>query len=400
MLARLQHPNIVQIHDIGEQAGQPFLVMEYLAGGDLEEYLHGQPLPPRRAAELLVPLAEAIDAAHRAGIVHRDLKPGNILLAGEGPASPDHAAVADPVPPAGARHPLAGLVPKITDFGLAKQLEEEARMTQSGLVVGTPSYMAPEQADAACSVGPAVDLWRWRRALRVPDRPTTLSRRYARPRRCCKCFTTSRCRPRACNPASRAIWRPSASSAWRRSRRGVTRRPGTSSMTCGGSLRGEPIRARRAKPWQVAWKWARRKPAAAALAGRPPALALVGLPLVTALWLQADRQRQEKEQERDRANTARNELERAVYAGRIVLAQKAYQDNDIDNARTLLDRRGPSRAGPTCAAGSTGICVSSARRTCTPACATRGKAGTSSKAWRCPLHGRRGHRGRPGHRAA
>ncbi len=147
-LARLRHPNIVQIHDIGEHAGQPFLVMEYLLGGDLEDYLRGKPLPPRGAAELLVPLAEAIDAAHRAGIIHRDLKPGNILLAVEGPVSSDDAssaATAAECP----RLPLASLVPKITDFGLAKRLEEdEARATQSGLIVGTPSYMAPEQAGA------------------------------------------------------------------------------------------------------------------------------------------------------------------------------------------------------------------------------------------------------------
>ncbi len=98
VLARLRHPNIVQIHDIGEHAGQPFLVMEYLVGGDLEEYLRGQPLPPRGAAELLAPFAEAIDAAHRAGIIHRDLKPGNILLALEGPVSADDASSAAAVP--------------------------------------------------------------------------------------------------------------------------------------------------------------------------------------------------------------------------------------------------------------------------------------------------------------
>ena len=107
-----------------------------------------------------MPLAEAIDAAHRAGIVHRDLKPGNILLAAEGPVSPDGVAIAGAAP---ARmrtaRPLAALVPKITDFGLAKRLEEEARLTQSGLVVGTPSYMAPEQADATRAIGPAADLW-------------------------------------------------------------------------------------------------------------------------------------------------------------------------------------------------------------------------------------------------
>ncbi len=111
-------------------------------------------------------------------------------------------------------------------------------------------------------------------------------------------------------------------------------------------LRGEPIRARPARPWQIAGKWAHRKPAAAALLAVLLLLALVGLPSVTALWLHADQQRRAKEQERDRANTARSELESAVFAGRIVLAQKAYQDNDIAKLRSLLNRARPEPGQP------------------------------------------------------
>lgn len=131
-VARLQHPNIVQIFDIGEQAGRPFFSLEYCAGGSLEKKLRGTPLPPPEAARLVQTLARAMQAAHQQHIIHRDLKPANVLLSSDG-------------------------TPKITDFGLAKRLDE-AGQTGSGSIMGTPSYMAPEQADGG-PIGPAADVY-------------------------------------------------------------------------------------------------------------------------------------------------------------------------------------------------------------------------------------------------
>jgi tetratricopeptide (TPR) repeat protein len=148
-VARLQHPNIVQIHEVGEHEGLPFFSLELVEGGSLDRRLNGSPLPPAAAARLVHTLARAMQTAHDKGIVHRDLKPANILLAPDSPDSGDDG-----------EGPHLGL-PKITDFGLAKCLYETAgRPTQDGAVLGTPSYMAPEQADARAEViGPWTDTY-------------------------------------------------------------------------------------------------------------------------------------------------------------------------------------------------------------------------------------------------
>ena len=133
-IARLQHPNIVQIYEVGEQNGLPFFSLEFCGGGSLEKELDGTPLPPKKAAALVETLARAMQAAHEQGVVHRDLKPANVLLAKDG-------------------------TPKITDFGLAKKLDEVGQ-TASGAVMGTPSYMAPEQASGKSQeIGARTDVY-------------------------------------------------------------------------------------------------------------------------------------------------------------------------------------------------------------------------------------------------
>jgi hypothetical protein len=134
-VARFQHPNIVQIYEVGEQNGLPFFSFELVEGGSLADKLDGTPWPARQAAQLIATLAQAVHAAHELRVVHRDLKPANILLTTAG-------------------------VPKITDFGLAKRLDVAGSQTKSGAIVGTPSYMAPEQAgNKSKSIGPAADIY-------------------------------------------------------------------------------------------------------------------------------------------------------------------------------------------------------------------------------------------------
>jgi WD40 repeat protein/tetratricopeptide (TPR) repeat protein/tRNA A-37 threonylcarbamoyl transferase component Bud32 len=141
-VARLQHPGVVQIYDVGEHNGLPYLALEYCDGGSLAGRLGGTPLPPAQAAALVEQLARAIEAAHQQQVIHRDLKPANVLLTG----GPDI--------------PIGQSIPKVTDFGLAKKLDEASGQTQTGAILGTPSYMAPEQAcGKGKQIGPAVDVY-------------------------------------------------------------------------------------------------------------------------------------------------------------------------------------------------------------------------------------------------
>lgn len=134
-VARLRHSSIVQIYDVGEVDGHPYFTMEYIPGGSLAEKLAGVEQPVHEAAEMVAAIAEAIHAAHEGGIIHRDVKPANVMLADDG-------------------------APKISDFGLARQLDSNDGLTHTGIRIGTPSYMAPEQMSGnPAAVSPAIDIF-------------------------------------------------------------------------------------------------------------------------------------------------------------------------------------------------------------------------------------------------
>jgi tRNA A-37 threonylcarbamoyl transferase component Bud32 len=150
-VARLSHPHIVQIFEVrewrspGSDTPQPYLALEYLSGGSFERVLEErEALEPAEAARLVAVLAHAVHAAHQAGVVHRDLKPSNVLLAPLVPGSPDN-------------FPFG--FPKVADFGLARRLDCEMRLTADENIVGSPDCMAPEQAEGRHDIGPAADVW-------------------------------------------------------------------------------------------------------------------------------------------------------------------------------------------------------------------------------------------------
>jgi tetratricopeptide (TPR) repeat protein len=285
--AGLAHPNLVPVYEAGEAGPVCYIASAYCPGITLAEWLKRQtePVPWRQAAQLVATLAGAVEHAHRRGVVHRDLKPGNILLRkDEGGRMKDESDRSDSsfiLPP-------SSFVPMITDFGLAKvQAERCGDPTQSGAIVGTPSYMAPEQAAGISRyVGPAADVYslgailyelltgrppfQADTALEVlllvrteePVPPARLRPKLPRDLQtiCLKCLEK--------DPRRRYAGAQALADDLRR------------------CLEGEPVHARPAPPWERAWKWARRRPAAAALVVFL-GLALVGLTGL-AVWHQHD----------------------------------------------------------------------------------------------------------------
>jgi tetratricopeptide (TPR) repeat protein len=275
-VARLQHPGIVQIFEVGEHNGLPFFSLEYLDGGSLDKRLDGTPMPPRTAAELVEALARAMHYAHGQGIVHRDLKPANILFsAGEaggawgGEPATNGSATSPP-------HPLTP--PKITDFGLAKRIEEvDGGQTGTGSILGTPTYMAPEQAlGLNHAIGPPADIYALGAILydlltgRPPFKGSTALDTLQMVQ------TAEPVPPTRLQPKLPADLQTITLKC-------LEKDPGNRYATAGDLaddlrrfLDDEPITARPTPAWERAWKWSKRRPTAAALAA-VSALAVAGL---------------------------------------------------------------------------------------------------------------------------
>jgi len=334
-LARLQHPNIIQIFEVGEHAGQPFFSLEYLDGGNLAQKIAGTPLPARQAAQLVETLARAMHTAHQHGLVHRDLKPANILLGaraegqrgGGEEGNQPRSGIASAAPPLCPSAPLP-LLPKITDFGLVKDLVNDAGHTRTGAIMGTPSYMAPEQASGeGHTIGFAADVYAlgailyecltgqppfkaataFDTVLMVLDRdPVSLRRLNGEVPRdleiiCLKCLSKE------------------------------TGKRYDSALSLAEDLRrfldGVPIQARPISAGERAFKWARRRPAVAALLSVVIVGLATGIPLLVGLWLRAESLRKQAEaagaEARHRADTeeelrttaeqAREDTTRALY---------------------------------------------------------------------------------------
>jgi tRNA A-37 threonylcarbamoyl transferase component Bud32 len=252
-VARLRHPHIIQIYEVGEWQGQPYFSMEYVADGNLAQRLARGLVPPREAAEIVRTLAEAMHHAHTCGVVHRDLKPANVLLRRK-PTTREGAAEAESF------EPLVG------DFGLVKLLDEVGP-TRTDMVLGTPQYLAPEQAEGrAQEVGPATDVHAFGVILyeMLAGRPPFLG---ANPLeildqiRGTDPMPPSRLQPRI--PAELEVICLKCL-AKEPARRYTTAADLADDL--GRYLRGEPVKARRTPAWQRAARWARREPVLAGLA--------------------------------------------------------------------------------------------------------------------------------------
>jgi WD40 repeat protein len=338
-LAKVRHPFVVQIHELGQYQGHPYFSLEYVGGGSLDAYLVGRPQAPRAAAAFVAKIADGIQAAHDAGIIHRDLKPANILLAR---------------PAADATDALDEVTPKITDFGLAKQIESGAGLTASGAIMGTPSYMAPEQAGGHTkAVTPATDVYALGAILyemligtppfkgadalatlmqvleQDPVAPRQLRSEVPRDLEtiCLKCL--------AKDPARRY---PTAGALADDLRRFCDDRA---------------ITARAEGPVERMWRWSKRNRLAAGLL--TVLLAGVGALTAASWWAlneaaradrataeakaekrQAEAHARTAETERQRTQTALAQAERQLYFNRIALADQEYRANHFPRMRQLL----------------------------------------------------------------
>jgi serine/threonine-protein kinase len=265
--ARLQHPGVVQIFDVLEQDGRPYVVLEYVAGGSLAQRLASAPLPAREAARIVEALAQAMEYAHQQGIVHRDLKPSNILLTPDGE-------------------------PKVTDFGLAKALDDESGLTRSESIIGSPSYMAPEQAHGwAKRVGPAADVYSLGSILyeAVAGRPPFKSATVLETLEQVKFHE-----PVPPGQLARDLPRDLETICMACLRKEPTRRYRTASALAedlGRFRRGESVRARPVHAAERTWRWARRRPAVASLLAALVVTIAAGFCGVAVLWLRAERLR-------------------------------------------------------------------------------------------------------------
>jgi len=308
-LAQLKHPNIVAVFDVGAFEDQPYFSLEYVNGGTLAQALARDErlLSPRRAAATVEILARAVHSAHQSGIVHRDLKPGNILL------SRDH----DVEPGATSDDPEWGTV-KIADFGLAKHLGGDNGVTQTGQVLGTPSYMAPEQVSSAGHVGTPADVFAlgailhellvgrppfkadtpWQTMMQLVHQPVLPPSHWRKgvPRDletiCLKCLEK--------DPPRRYAGADALADELRR------------------YLANEPIRARRVGELERVWKWARRRPAVAGLLTLVLVSLFAGTAISTLFGLAAQKQAQaartSEGQAKTSAQVAREARNRALSA--------------------------------------------------------------------------------------
>jgi serine/threonine protein kinase/Tfp pilus assembly protein PilF len=326
MAARVRHPNVVQVYESGAVAGQPYQVLEWVEGGTLAGYLKGRLQTANVCARTVELLARAIHVAHCNGVVHRDLKPGNVLMASAGGTGSSSALGVAVSGTARTRTRLTfrdalsvtlavdgrpvTLTPKIADFGLAKQLVGATHQTQTGKILGTPAYMAPEQAEGRTrAIGPATDTYALGVILyemmigRTPFRgetPVVVLRRIveeqpAAPRQhnrklprdletiCLKCL--------AKDPASRYATAEALAD------------------DLDHFLQNKPIAARPAGVLERAWKWAERRPAVATLAACAASFFVIGFAGITWQW-----------------RAAVHERDRAESAERLVRTEKATTD--------------------------------------------------------------------------
>jgi WD40 repeat protein/tRNA A-37 threonylcarbamoyl transferase component Bud32 len=320
-VAQLEHPGIVPIFEVGEHAGQPFFSMSFVEGGSLARRVRDGPLPPREAAGLVERIAGAVAYAHERGIIHRDLKPANILLDKDGN-------------------------PKVSDFGLAKRVAGDSHLTLAGQVMGTPSFMAPEQAAGKTDeVGPAADVYALGAILYclLTGRPPFESVDAVETLRQVK--EREPVPPRRLNPAvSRDLETICLKCLQKDPRKRYAGAAGLAD-DLGRFLAGKPIQARPVGRAERVWRWCRRNPGVASLLGAVAASLLLGMAATSYYAVQAGNREQDALANARRAREEKARSDRRWYAAEMSLAGKAWEEAQLAVLRQKLAAFEPREPG-------------------------------------------------------
>ncbi|QJW99398.1 serine/threonine-protein kinase [Frigoriglobus tundricola] len=336
--ARLHHPNIVQVFDVGECAGFSYIALELVEGDNLRKWQGGQPVEPQLAARLVSAVARGVQHAHEQGIVHRDLKPANILLAPVPDANPDSGggseSRAGALPsgslsraPSGARGPLP-VAPKVTDFGLAKPLEGGTDLTLTGVACGTPNYMAPEQVRGKAS-GLAVDVYGLGAVLfeLLAGRPPFVGADAAE-----VLIRILRTQPAGVRKFVRGVPRDLEVIVAKCLEKDPARRYPSARDVADDLeryLAGKPIAARPVGPAERAWRWVKRNPVVAGFL----VVSTFGCALTGALALALARSGSDQRGARAAAESARADAEVARELAKAEAAHAVAQRAEADSAR-------------------------------------------------------------------
>ncbi len=330
LVARLQHPNIVQVYETGSHSGMPYFSMELVDGGTLATAISGGTVKPGLAARWVEVLARAIHYAHSQGIIHRDLKPANVLLARSDRAEALELSAGSST--ASGVSPQIRYEPKIVDFGLAKLLGESSMRTQTGTALGTPSYMAPEQLSSELGeIGPAADVYSLGVILfellvgRPPFYAATAVETMQQVRNDEPVFPAN---------LRRKLPRDLALICMTCLRKEPAQRYSSAADLANDLnrfLSGNSIQARPSSLMETSLKWAKRHPSAAALMASIT-VATIGM---TLLWLRAEKSGAAEHAERLRA-------ESLVYARNIALAQFEFRSNKVEECEKLLEACPPA----------------------------------------------------------
>ncbi|MGA2750284.1 MAG: serine/threonine-protein kinase [Verrucomicrobiota bacterium] len=318
-VAALRHPNIVAIHEVGEQGGNHYLSLEYVEGRSFAAFAGERPLPARRAAGYLKIIAEAVEHAHRRGVLHRDLKPSNILLD-------------------------AFDQPRVTDFGLAKLVNEDAALTVTGQVLGSPNYMPPEQAAGSFSDStPQSDVYSLGAILyelltgRPPFQGETLPTILAQVQ------AAEPVPPRRLNPSAPVDLQTICLKCLQKepARRYATAQKLAEDL--GRFLENKPILARPVPLPERAWLWCRRRPLLAALSAGWVAAVTLGVAGIAWQWRRAELHAQGELRQRLMAEEDAAQTRLNLYAADVAVASRAIQNGNLGLGRRTLEGLRPKR---------------------------------------------------------